>query len=222
MMLPIPRVIDDYNQCMNAVDHADQLLSSMTTHLISHRVWLPLFYWLLDCAKVNAWCLYNIHYKEENDHINSAEEASKRFTHREFQQELAYSLILDGYRKMKGHVSRNDPMPDKRVAQKKGIKINEFRLRESKTVLSHRRFDFRRNHDMERGCKRRYCVWCIHLANMIKRPVLGEIVNGKIIVKRQRGSRTQFRCSECDVYLCKEPCFAEFHGRYEGAPEPEY
>jgi len=137
MMLLIPRVIDNYNQCINDVDHADYLWSSMTTHLISHRVWLPLFYWLLDCAKVNAWCLYNIHYKEENDHINSAEEASKRFTHWEFQQELAYSLILDGYRKMKGHVSRNDPMPDKRVVQKKGININEFRLRESKTVLSH-------------------------------------------------------------------------------------
>src|SRR5256885_14256147 len=61
MWLPIPMVIDDYNYHMNAVDRADQLRGGMACHRAGRRVWLPLFYWLLDLTAVNAYLLYKTH-----------------------------------------------------------------------------------------------------------------------------------------------------------------
>ena len=48
--LKIPIFIDDYNYNMNGVDIANQHRASYETHLVSHRNWLPILYWLLDAA----------------------------------------------------------------------------------------------------------------------------------------------------------------------------
>ena len=56
--LPIPSIIDDYNQYMNGVDIADHLRSNYCTQLTSHRTWVPLFYWLLDTVIINSYRIY--------------------------------------------------------------------------------------------------------------------------------------------------------------------
>ena len=53
--LHIPKVIDDYNFNMGAVDIADQLRAMYTSLLLSRRVWMPLLVWILDTVATNAY-----------------------------------------------------------------------------------------------------------------------------------------------------------------------
>jgi Transposase IS4 len=53
--LRIPKIIDDYNHYMNGVDIADQLRSYYCTQQTVRRNWMPLFFWLLDTAIINAY-----------------------------------------------------------------------------------------------------------------------------------------------------------------------
>jgi hypothetical protein len=57
-LLPIPGMVNDYNHFMNGVDIADQLQAKFTTKQRTHRSWLPLFYFCLDTAIINAYILY--------------------------------------------------------------------------------------------------------------------------------------------------------------------
>jgi len=56
-LLPIPGAINDYNCHMGGVDIADQLRASFSTQQHGVKPWRPLFYWLLDTAIINAFCL---------------------------------------------------------------------------------------------------------------------------------------------------------------------
>jgi len=63
-VLPIPKIVNDYNHHMNSVDLADQRRAAYTTHVRACRNWLCLFYFLLDISLVNAHILY-IHTRQE-------------------------------------------------------------------------------------------------------------------------------------------------------------
>ena len=56
--LPIPKLINDYNQYMNGVDIADQYRRNLKSQQTSRRNWHPLFYWLLDVTLVNIYLLF--------------------------------------------------------------------------------------------------------------------------------------------------------------------
>ncbi|KAG9070704.1 hypothetical protein KI688_008243 [Linnemannia hyalina] len=56
-LLPIPKIIDDYNHHMNGVDIADQLRSYYSTQLRTYRAWAPIFFWLLDTTIINAYLI---------------------------------------------------------------------------------------------------------------------------------------------------------------------
>ena len=55
--MPTPKLAIDYNNKMNSVDIADQFRSYYSTQLRVSRVWMPVFFWLLDTAVINAWTL---------------------------------------------------------------------------------------------------------------------------------------------------------------------
>ena len=57
-VLPIPKIVDDYNHHMNSVDLADQRRAAYTTHVRACRNWLSLFYFLLDISLVNSHILF--------------------------------------------------------------------------------------------------------------------------------------------------------------------
>ncbi|EDN09802.1 predicted protein [Histoplasma mississippiense (nom. inval.)] len=63
--LKIPVMIDDYNHNMNGVDLANQYRAAYTSHRITYRTWLPIFYWLIDSAAVNAYRLYYLYKKQQ-------------------------------------------------------------------------------------------------------------------------------------------------------------
>ncbi|KAG9061872.1 hypothetical protein KI688_007023 [Linnemannia hyalina] len=74
-LLPIQKIIDDYNHHMNGVDIADQLRSYYSTQLRTYRAWVPIFFWLLDTTIINAYLINRIF--------------GSSMHHREFRQPLA-------------------------------------------------------------------------------------------------------------------------------------
>ncbi|EDN05560.1 predicted protein [Histoplasma mississippiense (nom. inval.)] len=63
--LKIPLIIDDYNHNMNGVDLANQYRAAYTSHRVTYRTWLPILYWLIDSAAVNAYRLQYIYMKQQ-------------------------------------------------------------------------------------------------------------------------------------------------------------
>ena len=63
--LPIPRLIDDYNYYMGGVDRANQLRASYETHQRCLRSWWPIFFWILDIAIINVYCIAKIAYRQQ-------------------------------------------------------------------------------------------------------------------------------------------------------------
>lgn len=57
-MILTPVIINMYNLYMGGVDIADQRRSYWPTQLCVSRNWLPLFFWCLDTAIINAFILY--------------------------------------------------------------------------------------------------------------------------------------------------------------------
>jgi len=56
-ILPIPKIINDYNYHIGGVDIADQLCSYYSTQLTVRRMWMPLFFWLIDTLIINSFLI---------------------------------------------------------------------------------------------------------------------------------------------------------------------
>ena len=61
--IEIPGVIDDYNHWMGGVDKADQLIAYYRPPLRCRRTWMPLFFHVLDCMRVNGFIIMKKHDK---------------------------------------------------------------------------------------------------------------------------------------------------------------
>ena len=85
-IVPIPKIIDDYNHHMGGVDIADQLRSYYTTQLTVCRTWPPLFFWLLDTSIINSYLICK-KLGITKDH--------KSFNHKSFRMDLIRNLIKD-------------------------------------------------------------------------------------------------------------------------------
>ena len=59
-----PRVAADYNEFMGAVDQHDALNGSASCSKMSTKWWHALFWWMLDAAMVNAYCVYTFEEKK--------------------------------------------------------------------------------------------------------------------------------------------------------------
>ncbi|CAG8793134.1 24728_t:CDS:2, partial [Cetraspora pellucida] len=86
-VIPILVAVDDYNHYMGRVDIADQLRSYYSTQLTIFRVWVPLFFWLLDTAIINSYLICK--------KLNIAEE------HKAFRFALIRDLIKDSLNPLK-------------------------------------------------------------------------------------------------------------------------
>ena len=85
--LRIPHAIDAYNRGMNGVDTANQLKGSFTCYRPRNKKWWkPLFYWLLDTCKTNAYLIW----KANNPSASHRDHA--RFFDTLIEQLLAFPL----------------------------------------------------------------------------------------------------------------------------------
>ena len=90
--LSISVFIDDYNHHMNAVDLANQYRSSYEVHRTGYRNWLPLLYFFIDAAVVNAYRLQYI-YKQQQGIDQLPTQLS--FREKLYQQLLAFASKLN-------------------------------------------------------------------------------------------------------------------------------
>ena len=84
-----------YNKKMNGVDRHDQLRTTYPLGRDSKKAWKYIFWFLLNCAIVNSFIMFNL--------VSERRNSKKRFTHLDFRCELAHELIA-GFsgRKRKG------------------------------------------------------------------------------------------------------------------------
>jgi hypothetical protein len=90
-------VIEDYNMRMNSTDIADQLRGNYRPDLFmrQRKWWWAIFIWAIGVASVNAYRIYCVLWDEEN--AKKTPGLPKKWSHKEFREQLVYDLIFDGY-----------------------------------------------------------------------------------------------------------------------------
>ena len=102
MLLDILTQVDNYNYNMNSIDLANQFRQAYDTQRIAYRIWIPLLYWILDQAAINAYKIAIIS-KTWSKKDDSA--------HLEFRR-LLYEKLLD-YSKLVDPQLWKEPRPHK-------------------------------------------------------------------------------------------------------------
>ena len=183
-VLKIPKIIDDYNHNMNGVDVADQLRSYYNTQQTARRNWMPLFYWLLDTAIINAYRIART--------LGSEQEQ------KEFRRELVWDLV---------NLADDTIGIQLRAGSKRGA--NEEIKKEAKRPKVTKNFELPNqrlvpgNHFAEWRERREACQWCTWLAS-----------KKKLDMDRKTPYQSQLWCVLCDVPLCcnsNRNCFRDFH-----------
>lgn len=79
-----PQVIADYYKYMGGVDHFDHLQSNYNVVKKSRKLWIKIFYYLLDSVIVNSYILYQFECKNQR---------SKAMKQLSFRRKLANELV---------------------------------------------------------------------------------------------------------------------------------
>jgi hypothetical protein len=148
-MLLIPVLVDMYNLFMGGVDIADQRRSYWPTQLRVSRNWLPLFFWYLETAIVNAFILYRI-----VNITTAGEQAKNLLTYREFIEKLYQELIAQGSPSIRqSHTPNANIITRKRRISRKHTNLPPIRLQPG----NHEKI---KAPDGKRGnCS--YCCWSV-------------------------------------------------------------
>ncbi len=169
---------------MNGVDVADQLRSYYNTQQTARRNWMPLFYWLLDTAIINAYRIART--------LGSEQEQ------KEFRRELVWDLV---------NLADDTIGIQLRAGSKRGA--NEEIKKEAKRPKVTKNFELPNqrlvpgNHFAEWRERREACQWCTWLAS-----------KKKLDMDRKTPYQSQLWCVLCDVPLCcnsNRNCFRDFH-----------
>ncbi len=91
-VLPTPQFIDAYNYGINGVDVADQYCVRFKTSQPSSRIWLCLFFWLLDATIVNSYLLGKQHFEASMSQNERQRITPPANGHKEFRHHLVKSL----------------------------------------------------------------------------------------------------------------------------------
>jgi hypothetical protein len=98
LQLTQPLGANEYNKYMNGVDRHDQLRLKYPLGRDSKKAWKYIFFFLMNCAVVNAFILFSTTSRRQN--------SRKRFTHVDFRMELVHHLIA-GFSGRKRKASEN-------------------------------------------------------------------------------------------------------------------
>jgi len=184
MTMPIPRLIDDYNQHMGGVDIANQFREPYETHRTTLRVWFPLFYWLIDAAVINAYRLQYLYKKRQG--VPTKELPSQiRF------REALYKRLFS-FQGLSVKRSFSESLPAVRMNTTVQHTIVRRPTRTGCIWCRHINGQRRKRHTAD---------------------VLNGVVHTSNDEDGKRSRQTIYGCEICNVALCtKGPCWDEYHG----------
>ena len=137
-----PRSAIDYNTCMLATDKFDQMRGAYSVQKRAVKPWFPLYFWILDAAAVNAWCLHQKFWEQENPGMTFKDDNALKRS--DFQLELVELLA--------GRNQRKRPAIDRRSSCDSDALICPF--------VEAVDIDPNRAHYMKIMTKRGRCAWC--------------------------------------------------------------
>ena len=173
---PIPRYIDEYNYNMGGVDIADQHRGAYKTQRKANRVWVPLFYWMIDSAVVNAY----------KTGVFAPGKIWSRREYRVFREELWQELMQ--FSQQGKERKYTDRLPDERLDQLVGH--NYMKISQAKHACEWYSHSIR----FQRGRTR--------TPSPEKRSFGQEIDPNIQIDQMNRARRTAYGCIRCGIYLC--------------------
>jgi Transposase IS4 len=186
----IPKAINDYNHHIKGVDQADQLRASFTCHRKqNYRTWWPLFYFLIDVAYVNVYLLW-----KWSSSANAAKAAKTHNSYRDFMSALCSQLLHS-----------NDKKQEESQIQPTTVLPRHHTHIQGKSIG---RCEWGKLHPP--GCPRKRAPKRKFGTDITESTVNGtsEAVFG--------GSRTHYKCSECQNWLCIEgQCWQQYHNSIE-------
>ena len=181
----IPKVVDDYNYNMGGVDIADQLRAVYTSHMPSRRTWVPLLFWLLDCAVTNSYILLS---KLNEEWVNK---------HRTFKAELAWALVREYSERHTVTIRSRYVSPENMV-----ISSNKKLAKTGGYVTKSSRSDKPMMINSEQ-----------HMPIRVSNKERASCYNCRL-KGRPKVAKASFVCSSCGLYLCLEVdrnCFYDLH-----------
>ena len=96
--LPVPQILYEYNCNMNGIDRIAQMVDVYQNYHRNTRYWISLFEFLLMASVVNAYRIYNIHFRNEK---------YRQMSHVDFLRSIANALIENCYsRRRRGPYSK--------------------------------------------------------------------------------------------------------------------
>jgi hypothetical protein len=195
--IDIPKIIDDYNHHMNGVDKQDQRRSyySIVTQHRTSRIWMPLFFFLLDTVMVNSHLVGVL--------LGCPMKENKSYYHDVIEHLLYGQTVLETVQlRSRNRANDHDPAaPDNGQESNCGI-ISQSNIRKVyvskkfKPPLS-RRTNLPHKQVRLEGEARMHCVYCRWQA--------------KLHNKNRHSCQTRFACNICKVPLCRDSCFEKWH-----------
>ena len=206
----IPTVINDYNQWMNGVDIADQLIAYYRPKLRCQRTWMPLMFHALDILRINCFI---VHERLQKEH-----DINYRRDHKQFVMDFVSALRKRAKRSRTdttANVTTRTAAPSELLSpverrqqkiqssEKKKAKRNSFSRKDPDKDLPTCRFepgDHKRtwlktpNNQKNRG----RCEWCKYEIAVAKR-------DGKPLPRKNPANTIKF-CTYCgpNYRLCPD------------------
>lgn len=179
--IAIPKVIDDYNNSMNAVDIADQRISNYMPNLRCHRTWIPMMLQCLQIIRNNAYVIYCSECPEKKLSqkqflLNFIECLSKRSIGQSIRRSLTNSSSFEKPKKRFRMSSSHPTLPEKRKIRPMSIHCWVLRV------------------------EKRQCIYCRYLKACAEKQE-----RSHFSVRQVRRA-----CTYCDEHLCKDH-FSLYH-----------
>ena len=183
--IEIPKMIDDYNHWMNAVDRTDQYIAYYRPVLRCYRTWMPIMMHCLNIIRTNAYVI--------------AKNREPTYKSKDFIVEFIACLNARASAERLRMVTHSSEKKSKGGRKVSGVKRK--RMSPVNPKMSERRFEGKiENHVVTlHVAKQKQCVYCAYLK------AKGEGITDK-------PKRVKRMCMYCNVHLCKDH-FDSYHGR---------
>jgi hypothetical protein len=170
-------------------DMYDQYRSYVKLDLRSRKYWHPLFWLIIESALVNAWLLYK-----------TSREAAKlqlEYTLFTFRKSIALALVSE-WEASGCRLASSFESPTKKMQSARTPRYHLKKLDDSEGT----RFTSKDNH--------------FTFLSQLPLPPNSKLKKRQMQCRLCRTRRTVYWCKNCEVPLCRAPCFLQYHSKPDG------